>query len=299
MLIIKPVHCVPVVVLLWSVSEQLEVIYLCFLVKHETFTPSAPLKSKPTSTCPATIKSLPQTEPQTDRQTTCRLSLKVLSVKWTPPLECYSAAWRHEAVLWRPSLRCSKWATVNSPVPVGPWGASQGNPIIFGVRQRSNWQQLLRQQTWQKRSERGMFTISTWQHSKLPSTWSHLLCSRNNTLFRSNRTNSLNYANSSLKFSTALFQRQTQGQCVRAVCSWIVEMTFARVKSSFISGLLYVLWNSSDLLVHVFSWHLMSRGQIRPDMVHMGCDSHARLICTVTCFYNPFHIVKIGYLCYV
>ena len=58
-----------------------------------------------------------------------------------------------ELVLWSPSLHCPKWATVNSSLPVNPWGGSQENPIIFGGRQRSNWQPLLRQQS--SRRERG------------------------------------------------------------------------------------------------------------------------------------------------
>ena len=127
----------------------------------------------------------------------CCLSTKVLSVKLTPPLECHRTAWRHGGArffflfffffLWSPSVRCSKWAMVNSPPPVNPWGGSQENPIIFGGRHRSNWQQLLRQQSSQKEREReterererererGMFTISTWQQSKLHTSWSHLL----------------------------------------------------------------------------------------------------------------------------
>ena len=92
----------------------------------------------------------------------CCLSTKVLSVKLTPPLECHRTAWRHGGArfffffffLWSPSVRCSKWAMVNSPPPVNPWGGSQENPIIFGGRHRSNWQQLLRQQSSQKERER-------------------------------------------------------------------------------------------------------------------------------------------------
>lgn len=105
-----------------------------------------------------------------------------------------------ELVLRRPSLQCSKWAMVNSSPPVNPWGGSQENPIIFGGRQRSNWQQLLRQQSSQK--EREVFAISTWQQRKLHTSWSHLCWilegDKGNDGFSSyNWTNHQDYANKS------------------------------------------------------------------------------------------------------
>ena len=106
------------------------------------------------------------------------LFVRLLSVKLTPSLECHRTAWRHGGASFfyeASSLHRSKWAMVNSSPPVNPWGGSQENPIIFGGRHRSNWQQLLRQQSSQKERERGMLTTSTWQRAKLHTSCSLLL----------------------------------------------------------------------------------------------------------------------------
>lgn len=58
-----------------------------------------------------------------------------------------------ERVLWSLAPRRSKWAVLNSPPPAAPRGGGEENPIIFGGRHCSNWQQLLRQQSQPKEGE--------------------------------------------------------------------------------------------------------------------------------------------------
>ena len=124
----------------------------------------------------------------------CCLSTKVLSVKLTPPLECHRTAWRHGGARFfffffmkpvRALLQMShgEFSTASQSLgrqsrkPYYIWGqaplklTATAATAKLAERERARDRERERE----RERERGMFTISTWQQSKLHTSWSHLL----------------------------------------------------------------------------------------------------------------------------
>lgn len=107
----------------------------------------------------------------------CCISMKVLSVKLTPSLECHRPAWRHGGASFMKPITAllqmshSEFFTTSQSL-----GRQSRKPhYIWGQAPLKLTATAATAKLAEGERERGMFTISTWQQSKLHTSWSHLL----------------------------------------------------------------------------------------------------------------------------
>lgn len=104
------------------------------------------------------------------------LSMNILSVKLTPSLECHRTAWRHGGASFMKLCPCT--------APNEPWwilhcqsipGEAVKKTLLYLGAGTAQTDSNCCDSKARRKRERGMFTISPWQQSKLHTSRSHLL----------------------------------------------------------------------------------------------------------------------------
>lgn len=147
-------------------------IYMTYSLWNTTYTNTPQCYSRAWWHAPQTA---PETSDNTVKPKRC-LSMKALSVKLTPSLECHRTAWRHGAASFMKPVPCTApnepwWILHRQSIP----GEAVKKTLLYLGAGTAQTDSNCCDSKARRERERGMFTISTWQQSKLHTSWSHLL----------------------------------------------------------------------------------------------------------------------------